>query len=84
MRGKQIEVSMGDGVANAYVSRPVGTGPWPAIVFFMDAIGLRATLFEMADRLASFGYFVLLPDLYYRLGSFRSPGPQKGFRKSRP
>ena len=43
---------MKDGVADAYVSHPAGVGPWPAVLFFMDALGWRPALFEMADRLA--------------------------------
>ena len=40
----------------------------PAVLFFMDGIGVRPALFEIGERLASGGYFVLLPDLYYRSG----------------
>jgi carboxymethylenebutenolidase len=34
----------------------------------MDAFGTRPALFNMAERLATNGYNVLLPDLYYRFG----------------
>ncbi len=36
------------------------------IVFFMDAPGIREELRDMARRLATVGYFVMLPNLYYR------------------
>src|SRR5579862_5842273 len=44
-------------------------GPWPAVISFMDGLGIRPVLWEMAQRLADGGYLVLLPDLYYRNGS---------------
>ncbi|MDT8911247.1 dienelactone hydrolase family protein [Amycolatopsis sp. PS_44_ISF1] len=40
--------------------------PHPAVVLHADAAGVRETFAEMADRLAAFGYAVLLPDAYYR------------------
>ena len=45
-------------------------GPWPAIVVYMDAFGLRPNLDSMAQRLASHGYVVVVPNLYYRTGAF--------------
>ncbi|MBS9534758.1 dienelactone hydrolase family protein [Mycobacterium sp. M1] len=41
-------------------------GPWPGIVMYPDAGGVRPAFREMAAQLASFGYAVLLPDVYYR------------------
>lgn len=45
-----------------------GTGPWPAVILYPDAGGVRETFRAMADRLAATGdgYAVLLPDIYYR------------------
>jgi len=40
----------------------------PAIIFYMDGLGIRPELRAMAERLASNGYFVLLPNMYYRAG----------------
>jgi carboxymethylenebutenolidase len=40
----------------------------------MDGIGIRPALFEMGERLASHGYVVLLPDLFYRAGPYEAPG----------
>jgi carboxymethylenebutenolidase len=37
---------------------------------FMDGIGVRPALLEVAERLASNGYYVLLPDLFYRSGPY--------------
>ncbi|MEO8926920.1 MAG: dienelactone hydrolase family protein [Caulobacteraceae bacterium] len=49
----------------------------PAIVFYMDAPGIREELRDMARRLASVGYFVVLPNLYYRAGVMEL-GPLSG------
>lgn len=49
---------------------PDGDGPWPGVVMYPDAGGVRPALREMAQRLAGLGYVVLLPDVYYRHGSW--------------
>jgi carboxymethylenebutenolidase len=67
---EKIALTTEDGVCPAYVFRSAGAGPWPAVVFFMDGIGIRPALFEMAERVAAHGYYVLLPDLYYRSGPY--------------
>jgi carboxymethylenebutenolidase len=38
-----------------------------AVIFYMDAFGLRPELDEMAQRYADAGYVTFLPDLYHRL-----------------
>lgn len=65
------DVPTPDGVADAYFTRPAGDEPRPAVLLFMDAIGLRPQIEQMADRLAHAGYAVLAPNLFYRAG--RSP-----------
>ncbi|MGI9123262.1 MAG: dienelactone hydrolase family protein [Mycobacterium sp.] len=57
-----------DGTCPVTLCTPDGEGPWPAIVMYPDAGGVRAALREMAARLAGMGYVVLLPDVYYRTG----------------
>lgn len=59
-----------DGVLDWYLSRPAADGPWPAIILYMDAFGIRPALLSMADRLSSHGYVVATPNLYYRSGNF--------------
>jgi carboxymethylenebutenolidase len=59
-----------DGTCPVTLSTPVGDGPWPGVVIYPDAGGVRPTMQEMAERLATLGYAVLLPDVYYRNGSW--------------
>jgi carboxymethylenebutenolidase len=63
-----VDVPVGDGVADAYLVRPDGAGPFPGVLLFMDAFGLRPRLAEMAARIAAEGYLVLVPNLFHRAG----------------
>ncbi|HTM84175.1 MAG TPA: alpha/beta fold hydrolase [Mycobacterium sp.] len=55
-----------DGDCPVTLCTPDGTGPWPGVVMYADAGGVRDTFAEMAATLADAGYAVLLPDVYYR------------------
>ncbi|GLY50034.1 dienelactone hydrolase family protein [Lentzea sp. NBRC 102530] len=68
MPGTTVDVTTADGIADAYLARPDGDGPFPAVLFYMDAFGLRPHLTAMADRLAAAGYVVLVPNVFYRAG----------------
>lgn len=48
--------------------RPDEGGPFPLVLFLMDALGIREELRDMCRRIASVGYLVALPNLYYRDG----------------
>jgi carboxymethylenebutenolidase len=63
---RHIEISTKDGRMNTFICHPERSGPHPVIIFFMDAPGIREELRDMARRLSSVGYYVLLPNLYYR------------------
>ncbi|MEV0598636.1 dienelactone hydrolase family protein [Streptomyces sp. NPDC050315] len=65
---KSVTISTPDGACDAFVAHPAGGGSHPAVLFYMDAIGLRPRLEEMARELAEHGYYVLLPNLFYRHG----------------
>jgi len=56
------------GAMETFISHPERGGPHPAVFMLMDAPGIREELRDMARRLATCGYFVLLPNLYYRAG----------------
>lgn len=61
-----LDIATADGAMNTFVVHPEEGGPFPTVLFFMDAPGKREELHDMARRLASVGYCVLLPNLYYR------------------
>ncbi len=63
-----VDIKTADGVADAYLARPDGDGPYPGVLFVIDAIGLRPRIEEMADRIAAEGYVVLAPNAFYRAG----------------
>ncbi|HEY2780688.1 MAG TPA: dienelactone hydrolase family protein [Steroidobacteraceae bacterium] len=63
---RQIEIVTPDGRMNTFICHPERNGPHPAIIFFMDAPGIREELRDMARRLGTVGYYVMLPNLYYR------------------
>jgi len=52
-------------------------GAFPGIVLYMDAPGMRDELCNMARRIAKHGYFCVLPDMYYRLGTMRFDTPRR-------
>ena len=75
---RQIDIATKDGAMTTFITHPERDGPHPVVLFFMDAPGIREELRDMARRLASVGYYVMLPNLYYRsgemeLGSFARP-----------
>ncbi len=82
MPDQQIQIPTTDGLCPAHVLTPddAGAGPWPAIIFYMDGLGMRPTLVAMAQRLANHGYVVLLPDMYYRYGPYEPLVPVEVFK----
>src|SRR5271154_2174818 len=75
----QIAIATKDGTCRSYVYRPKTKGPWPAVLVYMDGLGIRPAMLELAERLATFGYFVLLPDLFYRSGPYEPMDPHTVF-----
>ncbi len=61
-----IDIATSDGAMNTFVTHPEEGGPHPVVVFLMDAPGKREELHDMARRLGTAGYYVMLPNLYYR------------------
>ena len=65
---QQADLRTSAGAMGTFVCAPERHGPHPLVLFFMDAPGIREELRDMARRLATVGYYVLLPNLYYREG----------------
>lgn len=63
---KHLDITTADGAMNTFIVYPEENGPHPVVLFYMDAPGKREELHDMARRLASAGYYVVLPNLYYR------------------
>lgn len=61
-----IDLATRDGAMNTFITHPEEGGPFPVLFFYMDAPGKREELHDMARRLATVGYYVVLPNLYYR------------------
>jgi len=76
MPREETTIRTSDGDCPAFVFRPGGPGPWPAVLAYMDGVGIRPALFSLCERIAGAGYVVLLPDLFYRGGAYQAPDPK--------
>ena len=70
MTQRGVGIATDDGTSPGSLHVPDGEGPWPAVLMYPDAGGLRGTLRDMGQRMARMGYVTLVPDFYYRSGSF--------------
>lgn len=66
MIDRHLELTTRDGSMNTFVTHPEEGGPFPVVLFYMDAPGKREELHDMARRIGTAGYTVVLPNLYYR------------------
>lgn len=71
---REVTISTADGEMTTFVFHPEHDGPHPVVLYLMDAPSIRPALKDMASRLATAGYYVLLPYLFYRGGPFREFG----------
>jgi carboxymethylenebutenolidase len=77
-----LDIATGDGAMETFVCHPERGGPYPAVMLLMDAHGVRDELRDFARRLGAVGYYVLLPNLYYRAGRDTIYGPDVRVRDS--
>jgi carboxymethylenebutenolidase len=63
-----VDIATKDGVVATFIAHPERHGPHPVVLFFMDAPAIREELRDMSRRIAAAGYYVMLPNLYYRQG----------------
>jgi carboxymethylenebutenolidase len=61
-----VDIERPEGTMTTFVVHPDEGGPFPVVLFLMDAPGMREELRIMSRRLASTGYYVMSSQLYYR------------------
>ncbi len=71
---RELDAVTSDGEMKTFIFHPEGDGPHPVVLYLMDAPSIRPQLKDMASRLATAGYYVMLPYLFYRGGAFREFG----------
>lgn len=76
---EEITLGTGDGDCVCHVFTPGDGESHPAVIFYMDGLGIRPALLDMGRRLAEHGYVVLVPDLYYRAGAYTPLSPKELF-----
>ena len=74
---QDVDVTTKYGEMPSFAVAPDQPGQYPGIIFYMDAPGIREELRNMCRRIAKQGYFCLLPDMYYRLGTLRFDIPRR-------
>jgi carboxymethylenebutenolidase len=75
MLEQTLDIATKDGAMETFICHPERGGPYPPVLLLMDAPGIREVLHDMARRLATSGYYVMLPNLYYRAGRDTKYGP---------
>ena len=68
MREHDLTLSTPDGPLPVFVTHPDEGGPHPTVILYMDALGIREELKDMARRIGTVGYYVMLPNLFWREG----------------
>lgn len=68
MPAKTLQIPTADGQADGFAVFPDGGERYPGVLLYPDAFGVRPVLREMARELAAHGYYVLVPNIYYRYG----------------
>ena len=66
MSGEEIKISGKDGTFGGYLASP-GTGRGPGLVVIQEIFGVNQVMRDIADGMASRGYYALVPDLFWRL-----------------
>ncbi len=68
MSESEERITTGDGAMPTFATHPDEGGPFPVVLVYMDGLGLRDELRSIGRRIADAGYYVVIPDLYYRFG----------------
>ncbi|WP_249998385.1 dienelactone hydrolase family protein [Actinoplanes sp. M2I2] len=68
MLTETVYIPTADGRADAFAAFPDTDGQRPAVLMYPDGFGIRPALRQMACDLAGHGYYVLVPNMFYRHG----------------
>jgi carboxymethylenebutenolidase len=71
---RQVDITTPEGTMTTFIYHPEHDGPHPIVLYLMDAPSIRPALKDMASRLATAGYYVMLPFLFYRGSEYREFG----------
>lgn len=77
---RRVEIETPDGSMTTFEYHPEEGGPYPIVLYLMDAPSIRPALRDMASRLATSGYYVLLPFLFYRVTPYHELEPDEDRR----
>jgi carboxymethylenebutenolidase len=80
----EATIATRDGRMPTWIVHPDEGGPFPLVVYYMDALGIREELRDMCRRFASVGYGVYLPNLYYRDGGLSFDGASLAWGQQDP
>ena len=65
---QEIEIHTPDGISDGILYTSENGRRLPGVIFLTDIVGIRPSQRAMARRLASEGYSVLMPNVFYRTG----------------
>ena len=68
MLERDIDVTTADGPMPVFLTAPEHDPPHATVIMYMDGLGIREELRDMARRIGTVGYYVMLPNLFYRDG----------------
>ncbi|MBL1088217.1 MULTISPECIES: dienelactone hydrolase family protein [Streptomyces] len=68
MPTKTVQIPTPDGQADAFAAFPDGAERHPGVLMYPDGFGIRPVVRELARELAGHGYYVLVPNFFYRHG----------------
>src|ERR1041385_4024490 len=57
----KVSIETRDGNCPAYTYRPQGNGPWPAVLVFMDGLGIRPAMLEVGEHFAVYKLVCNIP-----------------------
>jgi carboxymethylenebutenolidase len=65
-----VKTADGNAKASYFAPRSAGQNESAGVIVYTDAFGPRPAMDDIAERLIDQGYSVLVPDLFYRFGSY--------------